>query len=156
MSKYFEFRQNNSGGHFISDDNVAHSVVIEAENYDEAVDKALDIGIYFDGVENDIDCPCCGDRWYDSENEIELPRKVSFLVHRIEIMEKITNMATAHNISFECIQPRESTYDITCDVKTIFEYMTLRPYLIYAGYCDAGLKCVIHYADGNKEAFYVY
>ena len=25
---------------------------------------AEDIGLYFDGVEQGMDCSCCGDRWY--------------------------------------------------------------------------------------------
>lgn len=42
----------------------APNVYIEAENAEEANEKALQIGIYFNGVEDGIDCPCCGDRWY--------------------------------------------------------------------------------------------
>lgn len=47
---FYTFAQNNSGGSFV----IAES-----------------IGIYFDGVECDLDCECCGDRWsrYCDEND---------------------------------------------------------------------------------------
>jgi hypothetical protein len=56
------------------DDNVDHYVIIEAESADEANHIAESVGIYFDGVEKGIDCPCCGDRWYSAYNEgVEKP-----------------------------------------------------------------------------------
>jgi len=63
---FYTFGQNNSGGHFDShmSDGITHFVIIEADNMEEACDIALDIGIYFNGVEKGIDCECCGDRWY--------------------------------------------------------------------------------------------
>jgi len=66
---YFEFRQNNSGGSFEVDleKGISHYVIIEAKNYIEANQKAFDIGLYFDGCESGNDCPCCGDRWYASD-----------------------------------------------------------------------------------------
>ena len=76
MAKFFTFRQNNSGGDFDVNDNVAHYVIIEANSVDEANAKAKNIGIYFDGVKNGSDCECCGDRWHaawedgDSEPKI--------------------------------------------------------------------------------------
>lgn len=64
---FYTFNQNNSGGSFDFDKEkgLTHIVIIEAENKDKAVEKALDIGIYFGGVEEGYDCPCCGDRWYE-------------------------------------------------------------------------------------------
>ena len=63
---WYEFDQNNSGGSFDIDPSrgIGPSVWIEANEYAEANDIAESLGIYFDGVENDRDCPCCGDRWY--------------------------------------------------------------------------------------------
>lgn len=61
---YYIFDQNNSGGSFDVNDNVAEYVIIEANNNEEANDKAEDIGIYFNGVNQGLDCDCCGDRWY--------------------------------------------------------------------------------------------
>lgn len=66
---FFEFAQNNSGGSFVVNDKVCHRLYIEAGNYNEARDKAEELGCYWDGVANGIDCPCCGDRWSDYESE---------------------------------------------------------------------------------------
>jgi hypothetical protein len=69
MSNFYEFNQNNSGGNFVTTDKLCHRVVIQADSYDEARTKALDMGIYFDGAG---DCPCCGDRWHDYEATINV------------------------------------------------------------------------------------
>lgn len=60
---FFAYRQNNSGGSFMCDENVAHLVVIEAADAATADALAETHGIYFDGVESGQDCSCCGDRW---------------------------------------------------------------------------------------------
>ena len=60
----YEFRQNNSGGSFDVNDNVTHRVFIEAKDKDAAIYKALTLGVYFDGVDEGIDCECCGNRWH--------------------------------------------------------------------------------------------
>ena len=67
--KFFEFHQNNSGGSFDSDKNVAEVVIIEADNSDEANMIAERIGIYFDGCDDGRDCSCCGDRWYATSDK---------------------------------------------------------------------------------------
>lgn len=71
MSNFYEFNQNNSGGSFDTDENLCHTVIIEANSEDEAVKKAEDLGCYWDGCANGIDCPCCGDRWYNSPDTID-------------------------------------------------------------------------------------
>lgn len=63
ITKFYEFRQNNSGGSFDVDDILCHIVVIEAESAEQANAIAKDLGIYFNGTEDETDCPCCGDRW---------------------------------------------------------------------------------------------
>lgn len=60
---YYGFSQNNSGGEFEIDDKVTINVWVEANNAREANAKAEEIGIYFDGVNSEMDCECCGDRW---------------------------------------------------------------------------------------------
>lgn len=70
--KWFEYRQNNSGGSFVQNDSVGIHVFIEAESAAWANQKALTVGIYFDGCSTGADCSCCGDRWnqaYDSDHE---------------------------------------------------------------------------------------
>jgi hypothetical protein len=63
-SKYFLFRQNNSFGTYNVDKNLAEYVVIEAKSVNDSNKRAENIGIYFDGCRDNIDCSCCGDRWY--------------------------------------------------------------------------------------------
>ena len=57
----FTFLQNNSGGVYLEDMPV--KLTIEARDADEANEKAVAFGVYFDGVESGEDCDCCGDRW---------------------------------------------------------------------------------------------
>lgn len=64
---FYLYSQNNSGGRFTQDDNLAHRVVIEAPSIGMANGKADEIGIYFDGVELGQDCECCGDRWCEPD-----------------------------------------------------------------------------------------
>ncbi len=70
--KWFEFSQNNSGGNFDIDDKLCHKLYIQAYNASEAVDKALAMGVYFDGCSMGMDCGCCGDRWYETDEELSL------------------------------------------------------------------------------------
>ena len=67
-TKFYTFLQNNSGGHFNVDtlDGIGEYVIIEAHSSKEANDRAEEIGLYFDGCDSGSDCPCCGDRWYES------------------------------------------------------------------------------------------
>jgi hypothetical protein len=65
-TRFFHFSQNNSGGSFHEDEDagLGPEVWVEAHNATEANNLAESIGIYFDGVERELDCSCCGDRWY--------------------------------------------------------------------------------------------
>lgn len=60
---FYVFRQNNSGGVFHLDSEVAKYVYIEADSADAANERAVEVGIYFNGVACETDCGCCGDRW---------------------------------------------------------------------------------------------
>ncbi|WP_144625075.1 DUF7296 family protein [Bacillus altitudinis] len=64
---FYEYTQNNSGGHFEVNDKLCHRVFIEADNLDEADSIAESLGVYFNGVSDGIDCGCCGDRWYSGD-----------------------------------------------------------------------------------------
>lgn len=70
---WYKFDQNNSYGVFHVTDTVCHRLLIEASNYDEAIEKAEELGCYWKGVDKGLDCPCCGDRWntlYDETLEL--------------------------------------------------------------------------------------
>lgn len=57
--KWYHFSQNNSGGEFVG----PRHVFVQAPNASVANAMAQDHGVYFDGCETGLDCPCCGDRW---------------------------------------------------------------------------------------------
>jgi len=63
---FYHYSQNNSGGSFIfnEEDGITHHVVIEAGSVGESHKRAQNIGLYFDGRSEGLDCDCCGDRWY--------------------------------------------------------------------------------------------
>lgn len=63
--RFWTFIQNNSGGHFDyqPNDGITHYVVVEATSLIHALSRAADIGLYFNGCDSGMDCPCCGDRW---------------------------------------------------------------------------------------------
>lgn len=102
MSIFFEFDQNNSGGHFEIDDEhgIGPRVWIEAVDVAHATAIAESIGIYFDGVEQEIDCECCGDRWnrpYGSQSQPTINPQYDFswhdtvYVHRLDgSIERLT------------------------------------------------------------------
>lgn len=63
---FFTFNQNNSFGSFDYDEErgIVDYVIVEADSVEDAVKRAEKVGLYFDGCEKGVDCPCCGDRWY--------------------------------------------------------------------------------------------
>ena len=61
MSKFYTFSQNNTGGRFIGP---AQFVIIEADSAEQANSIADNNDLYFDGIGDGRDCPCCGDRWH--------------------------------------------------------------------------------------------
>lgn len=64
-TQFFTFYQNNSGGSFSFKKNgITCYVIIEATDRNDAISRAEEIGLYFDGCDSGSDCPCCGDRWY--------------------------------------------------------------------------------------------
>lgn len=71
--KWYEFRQNNTGGSFIQDNEVSIYVLIQSTSVEDANRKANDVGIYFGGVEAGWDCDCCGDRWHEAWDKVEEP-----------------------------------------------------------------------------------
>ena len=73
---FYEFSQNNSGGWFEENDKLCARLFIEADSKREAISKAEDLGCYWNGVSQGIDCSCCGDRWSKPYNETEFPIEI--------------------------------------------------------------------------------
>lgn len=65
VAGFYQFRQNNSGGHFHFDESagLTHFVIVQAYSPADANQRARSLGIYFDGCAKGLDCSCCGDRW---------------------------------------------------------------------------------------------
>lgn len=70
MTKFYTYRQNNSGGRFIGP---ALYVIVEANSSNVAMAIAEDHGVYFDGCQTGQDCSCCGDRWSSWADEHDRP-----------------------------------------------------------------------------------
>jgi hypothetical protein len=60
---FYTFYQARSREKYIVDDSVGHYVIIEAKKSPDANQRAISVGVYFDGIIKKIDCPCCGERW---------------------------------------------------------------------------------------------
>ena len=62
---FYTFNQNNSGGRFTYDESkgLTHVVIVEASSAQHAKERGEEIGLYWDGVQNGMDCNTCGDRW---------------------------------------------------------------------------------------------
>lgn len=60
---FFTFMQNNSWGKFVVNERLAHVVVIEATDAEEANERAKALGlVFYEG------CPTCGDRWNEADD----------------------------------------------------------------------------------------
>ena len=103
MSNYYMYDQNNSGGNFVYDEKLTHRVVVEADSEDEAIKIGKSLGIYFNGCDKGIDCPCCGDRWYRPDH-IKFPinwdnQKLTTLKEYLEtLVEQYAAMADVPDI----------------------------------------------------------
>jgi hypothetical protein len=60
---FFRFCQNNSGGSFSLTNNLTHHVIVEAHDHIHANARFEELGGYFNGCADGLDCDCCGDRW---------------------------------------------------------------------------------------------
>lgn len=71
-TKFYTFRQNNSGGKWRDNHSIGigRYVIVEALDDDDAITRAENIGLYFDGVG---DCSCCGNRWSSYVDGEEFP-----------------------------------------------------------------------------------
>lgn len=62
--KWYHFHQNNSGGVMMG----PIDVYVRAKSAARANEKAIEYAdVYFDGCASDMDCSCCGDRWWPAD-----------------------------------------------------------------------------------------
>ena len=50
-TKFYHFSQNNSGGSFDISETLAHHVIIEAHSAEDANNRAISVGLYFNGCQ---------------------------------------------------------------------------------------------------------
>ena len=68
---WYHYDQNNSGGYFISNDDVGEDVFIQAYSAEEADEMAWEIVREYTEY-----CDCCGERWYiDAHTGTKVPEK---------------------------------------------------------------------------------
>lgn len=72
---FYVFDQNNSGGYFVTDENVASEIIIEATEEQQAVTRLNEI--INQKPEYTNFCPCCGKRWYPEYSDVYLRYWVS-------------------------------------------------------------------------------
>lgn len=63
-TRFYYIHQNNSGGDFIENDTVGINLVIQANSYEEANKKYLELTKEYSAY-----CECCGPRWYGIEED---------------------------------------------------------------------------------------
>ena len=157
---WYLFDQNNSYGYFEVNDKLCAKLFIEANNEEEANEKAISLGCYFNGVEEGIDCPCCGDRWSDYMNEVNLDE-----------INETGYQVSCYSINETMYQTRDrwyhiyGKYDIVGDPQWVSEYSRYRGTIRfrnieeYAQYMADNYHwttpdCRIFYLDGTvKEIF---
>lgn len=77
---FYLFSQNSSGGSYKG----PHFVIVKSRDLNDAVYYAKKYcGIYFNGVENGLDCECCGDRW-DIPYSDEKVSSVDEIIERVK------------------------------------------------------------------------
>jgi len=123
---FYEIGQNNTGGSFDENDKLCHRLIIEADNENEVYDIAENLGCYWDGVENGIDCPCCGDRWYKGTDKIDVKEKI--VVQDLDSLESWFERFSQFEIVEEPVfvpytfVPGKGYYSGTIKTKNIEEY----------------------------------
>lgn len=146
---WYEFSQNNSGGSLTEDNNLCHRLFIEARNVAKAKEKAIRLGVYFQGVDDGIDCSCCGDRWSEYVDEIKIPYRYGSFDKKIA--EKRAKEYTADFGTTEFRfggkgEPDPNQYDIVFrNIESYGQYLA-----DYYG-LSKGIDGRIFYEDGSRK-----
>jgi hypothetical protein len=145
---YWEFDQNNSGGSFVENEELAHRVIIEAYSSEEACSKATEIGIYFNGCDEGMDCPCCGDRWYPPYSNIEIPYYWSSM--NFERAEKIASLYDAEPVPVRDTRHIYRDNDMAVLFKSIDGYAQF----LAEEYGSTSPDVIVYNYDGSVKKFY--
>lgn len=116
---FFTFDQNNTGGSYDNSPHVGQYVIVEAESPATAntIVEAKALGVYFDGVADDMDCECCGDRWSrvsDSATGDEAPSIYGKLItaETVEDVKKSLSFSDGETVNFCVIYYSDGTMEI--------------------------------------------
>lgn len=154
----YEYSQNNTGGSFDVDEKLTHRVYIEANSEEEANEKAFEMGIYFDGVYEGIDCECCGDRWYspsilNMEKINRINEQGGMSANAFGNSEEDAHKEFVDKYGFEPKEVIKSFAGFKALGKVKFN--TIQEYIEFLvleyGWCDPDAR--IFYADGSVEEF---
>lgn len=155
----YEFSQNNSGGSFDVDDNVCHTVFIEAETAEQAM-KIFEPMI----VGQSGSCPCCGDRWCTDWgiDAIKLPKNgwdaCCYVMgtgekHKVEAKQKWHDKYGKYVILEE---PKYSTKYGSKQYGAFIQFTDILEYLQFIaneyGFTTPDIR--IHYLDGTKKEIF--
>lgn len=147
--KFFEFSQNNSGGSFICNDMLTNRVYIEAPSEREAIARAEDMGMYWNGVDEGMDCPCCGDRWSKPwrDDGMEFPYNYGAFTKK-----DAESIASKYGITIEKREDKKSysnrDYDVVFpNIESYTQYMADE-------YGWESPDVYIHYNDGRKVSIF--
>lgn len=114
MGGWWEYSQNNSGGSFDPDGGM--STWIWAHSAKQADDIAEQNGIYFDGCQEGLDCPCCGDRWYSARggkpdmDDVPVDVLVKHLTTETNYRTSALAYATSWNLGIRIIDKDGATH----------------------------------------------
>lgn len=141
--KFFEFRQNNSGGFFDENDDVAAHVIIEAETEKEAIEKFKPL------IENQsYSCPCCGDRWYISPDEVIFGERQVNVYTDGNYTEKWNEK---YGLFKRNKEPKKFKKHLFEEYGTSILIETIEDYAFYLKQSNIISKSsIVHYANGNK------
>lgn len=151
---FYLFDQNNSGGTFDVDKNVAHRVVIEAETEEDAVKKFQPL------IENQSgSCPCCGDRWslYCEAIELEKYKNSGYPVS-VYTSDKDYKSKWDGLYGFMPIKSAPklikgswgNRWGGVINIETIDQYLQI----LTNEHAWTTPDCIIHFADGTKKQIF--
>lgn len=141
---FFEYDQNNSGGSFVINAQVANKVFIEATSLQEANKKAFEIGIYFDGVSIGSDCGCCGDRWHEPYEDLKFPYRYGTL-NLEDVKKSGYDYKPTNWIAYGQKEAEKDKYDLI--FKNVKEYAK---YLMQDRWFGNKV-IIIYYKDGKRD-----
>lgn len=149
---FYRFSQNNSGGHFDVDDNVAHVVVIQAMSEEHAI-KLIEPMI----EDQSGSCACCGDRWYLSPDMIEEgdhEHDAEVYTHYKDVLgewnRKFGDFEKVEEPKYHRKEWGTSVFGGKVKTKTIVEYCQF--YTNNWGWTTP--DTIIHYLDGTKKEIF--